>query len=105
MSAKQPEPKKRFTIQEASYHRNGTFGDGFWAIRFRWTPPDTKQEENFIATIFEHSGGCAVLSLDRMETHGVAFGRGNSWRGDEFEPALRAEIDTGDWWTVKAEEA
>jgi len=105
MAAKQPEPKKRFAIQEASYHRNGTFGDGFWAIRFRWSPPDTKKEENFIATIFEHSGGCAVLSLDRMETHGVAFGRGNSWRGDEFDAELRELIDAGDWWLPKEEGA
>ena len=88
-----PEPLK-IVLQEAAYHRNGTCGQGFWAVRFRYAPPDTKKEESFIATIFDDFGGCAVLSLDRMDSHGVAFGRGNSWHGDAFGERLRAEIES-----------
>ena len=83
-------------IQEASFHRNGVCGKGFYAIRFRWQPCGRDAEENFIATLFDSKGYCTVLSLDRMESNGVAFAEGNSWRGDNFEPYLRKAIDRGD---------
>lgn len=82
-------------IQEASFHRNGVGGLGFYAIRFRWKPDDAEAPENFIATLFDEPGGCAVLSLDRIPTMGVAFAHGNSWRGDCFETELRRLIKEG----------
>lgn len=77
-------------VQEISYHRNGIGGEGFYAVRFLWCVD--RGPENFIATVFDGQGQCAVLSLDRVEEHGVAFGR-NSWRGDHVEGRLRKAID------------
>jgi len=76
-------------IQECSFHRNGVGGLGFYAIRFQWKPDDADDPENFLATLFDEAGACAVISLDRIEKCGVAFAQGNSWRGDHFEKELR----------------
>ena len=81
-------------IQEISYHRNGICGEGFYAVRFLWTPEDEPQEESFLAILFDGPGQCAVIGLDRIETVGVAFALGNSWRGDRFEEDLRRAIET-----------
>lgn len=83
----------KIDIQEYSWHRNGICGAAFCAVRFRWNPSDGTGEEGFIATLFDQPGYCAVLSVDRLETNGVAFANGNSWRGDQFEPRLRKMID------------
>ncbi len=85
----------KITIQEASFHRNGVSGLGFYAVRFQWTPDDADKPENFIATLFDEAGACAVISLDRIKSHGIGFGRGNSWRGDHFEDELRRQIKQG----------
>lgn len=77
-------------IQEVSWHRNGISGEGFYAVRFQWGVSGSV--ENFIATVFDAPGHCAVLSLDRMNKSGVAFGE-NSWRGDEIEDRLRQAIE------------
>ena len=79
-------------IQEASFHRNGISGLGFYAIRFQFKPEDAEKPENFLATLFDEQGACAVVSLDRIESHGVGFAKGNSWRGDHFEGELRKRI-------------
>jgi len=78
-------------IKEYSYHRNGVSGNGFYAIIFLYAP-DGGKEETFLATLFEETGSCAVVSLDRIETQGIAFGD-NSWRGDYFEDELREIIE------------
>jgi hypothetical protein len=83
----------KITIQEYAFHRNGVFGEPFWAVRFQWNPGDGKGKEDFLASLFYEKGYCSILSVDRLESHGVAFGRGNSWRGDEFEPRLRKLIE------------
>lgn len=80
-------------IQEIAYHRNGVGGLGFYAIRFQWKPDDSTKLENFLATVFDDAGACAVIGLDRIETQGVAFAGGNSWRGDNFESELRKAIE------------
>ncbi len=79
-------------IQEIAYHRNGISGLGFHAIRFRWQPEGAKNKENFLGILFEEEGSCAVIGLDRIESQGVEFAKGNSWRGDYFEPELRKAI-------------
>ena len=76
-------------IQEIAHHRNGISGKSFYAVRFRWDTGDGV--ENFVGTVFDGGGRCAVLSLDRIAQAGVAFGA-NSWRGDEVEPELRRAI-------------
>ena len=86
---------EKLDIQESSFHRNGISGNGFYAIRFQWKPEDSKDPENFLAIMFDEPGSCAVVSLDRIDEHGVAFARGNSWRGDHFESTLRRHVKEG----------
>jgi len=86
---------KGIKIQEASFHRNGVCGLGFYAIRFQWKPDDSDKPENFLATLFDEDGACAVISLDRIESMGIGFAKGNSWRGDNFERELRRQIKDG----------
>jgi hypothetical protein len=81
---------QKIEVQEISYHRNGIAGEGFYAVRFRWETD--RGMENFIGTVFDGRGQCAVLSLDRIAANGVAFGV-NSWRGDTVEAALRVAIE------------
>lgn len=80
---------QKIEVQEVAYHRNGIAGEGFHAVRFRWETD--RGIENFVGTVFDGSGRCAVLSLDRIAESGVAFGD-NSWRGDVVEPELRRAI-------------
>jgi len=81
-------------IKEYSYHRNGVSGNGFYAIIFLHAPDESIKEETFLATLFDEPGSCAVISLDRIEKCGIAFAKGNSWRGDNFENELREIIET-----------
>ena len=80
-------------IQEIAYHRNGICGAPFHAIRFvgKVDGYDEPETANFLATLFDEPGHCAVICLDRLPEHGVAFGP-NSWRGDCFEPELREAV-------------
>lgn len=79
-------------IIEKAYHRNGVSGEGFWAVRFQHRPDQFSPTETFVATLFAGEGQCAVLSVDRLASWGVAFGH-NSWRGDTFESQLRQAIN------------
>lgn len=66
---------------KASYHRNGTMGEGFYLCRFlfRHCGNDLIDMQ---AIVFDGPGRVAVTS-ERLN---------DRWRGDEFEPALRAAI-------------
>ena len=81
----------KLTIQEIAYHRNGVGGEDFNVVRFRIR----RGKENLLAIVFSTPGQCAVLNLDLIPTVGVEFAK-NSYRGDEFEDALRAAIDQQD---------
>lgn len=82
-------------VLQVDWHRNGIGGEGFYAVLFRWRT--NKGVENFLGTLFDRAGQCAVVSLDRIGEHGVSFGF-NSWRGDVVEDRLRKAIR--DWpWT------
>ena len=76
-------------VHEIVRHRNGVGGAPFYAVRFLGGK-DVEGRE-FIATVFDEQGCCAVLAVDHLDTEGVAFGV-NSRRGDRFEPELRAAI-------------
>lgn len=77
-------------IKQIDYHRNGTRANGFHAVLFSW------EKQNFLATVFDGEGDCAVICLDMIATSGVSHGS-NSWRGDDFEDALRKAIK--DHWS------
>ena len=77
-------------IKQIDYHRNGIGGEGFYAVLFS-TTKDGGDKENMLATVFPAEGHCAVIDLDLVPEYGVTFGA-NSWRGDNYEPELRAAI-------------
>jgi hypothetical protein len=77
---------------QVSYHRNGVSGQGFHIVLFGWHDPEAKRVRSMMATVFEAPGACAVLDVDETAAGNIAFAQGNSWRGDDFEPALRQAI-------------
>lgn len=63
------------------YQRNGVHGAPFHAVAFRYG------KRHLVAAVFEESGFCAVIEPANPR---------NAWRGDDFEPPLRAAIATAD---------
>lgn len=77
---------------QIAYHRNGITGKGFHVVLFTWRDPDDKRPRPMMATVFEDTGAIAVLDVAETASSNIAFAQGNSWRGDEFEQELRAQI-------------
>lgn len=80
-----PEDQK-VVIERVAYHRNGIAGNGFHVILFQQLD-GTKM----VGTIFEEAGNIAVFDRDLVGQHKIDFCE-NSWRGDEFEQALREAV-------------
>ena len=81
-------------VIEIAYHRNGVNGSGFHVVRFKWYERGERQNHNnMLAIVFEAADHVAVLDADKLPV--IVFGV-NSWRGDDFEPELRAAIKA---WT------
>ena len=78
-------------VTETAYHRNGVSGEGFYIITFKWKPEGEKPR-NMVAVLFDEPGQCAVQDIDETAKGNITFGQGNSWRGDDFEPAMRKAI-------------
>ena len=76
-------------ITNASWHRNGISGVGFYAILF----DDLDEEKKMVASLFDESGYCAVYDVAQLAEGNIAFACGNSWRGDRYEEALRPLLD------------
>jgi hypothetical protein len=74
----------KIKITEASYHRNGIGGVGFYAILF-----DSSENGRMVASLFDESGYCAVYSVEELTKSNITFANGNSWRGDVYEAQLR----------------
>lgn len=85
----------KLSIIEASYHRNGVGGIGFYAILFNDLEAESENQNPMIASLFDGdvegqlSGFCAVYSVPELKAENIAFAQGNSWRGDRYESALR----------------
>ena len=75
-----------------AYHRNGVSGMGFYVLTFTWRESRRGPGRRMVATVFEERGQLAVLDIDALTQDNIAFAQGNSWRGDEFEAALREHI-------------
>lgn len=75
-------------IVAASYHRNGICGIGFHAILF-----DDPNNGRMVASLFDEPGCCAVYKVEELAAGNVAFAGGNSWRGDNYEAALRPMLE------------
>lgn len=78
----------KVTIVQASWHRNGISGIGFYAILF-----DDAEQGRMIASLFDEAGYCAVYKVDELAKGNTLFARGNSWRGDRYADALRPALE------------
>jgi len=77
-------------IIDASYHRNGVCGYGFYAILFKDNDPsEDHYGRPMIASLFDEPNYCAIYSVPMLTDGNIKFAHGNSWRGDAFEHYLR----------------
>lgn len=74
-------------IIDASFHRNGIAGQGFYAILFK------DRDKTMIASLFDDPGYCAVYEVSQLQEGNIKFAKGNSWRGDHYEGKLRALLE------------
>jgi hypothetical protein len=74
-------------VRGVSRHRNGIGGAPFWAVLFTHDD-DEGRERLLVATVFDREFAVAVVSADRLAAGEVD----ERWRGDRFEPELRAAI-------------
>lgn len=78
----------RLQIIDLAYHRNGVAGRPFKVALV----DDANLGDVKLVIMFEEEGYTAVLSVDKLhEDEDISFGT-NSWRGDEYETALRSEM-------------
>ncbi|MCI0349554.1 MAG: hypothetical protein L0Z53_09040 [Acidobacteriales bacterium] len=75
-------------VLEASWHRNGVGGAGFFAVLF-----EEKEQGRMLAALFDEPAYCAVFHLGELAKENITFGYGNSWRGDSYEAALRPAVE------------
>ena len=75
----------KLTPTALDYHRNGISGAPFHVLLFR------DGQSLKLGIVFEQPDHCAVLDVQKLAEGDIAFGS-NSWRGDQFEPALRRAI-------------
>ena len=68
--------------------RNGVCGAPFDVVLFEDQGPDGSRK---IAILFEGDSLCAVLDVAKLAASDIAFGS-NSWRGDDYESALRQSL-------------
>jgi hypothetical protein len=87
-------------IQGYDRHRNGVAGSSFYVILFDFKDEDDGQNRHMVAIyrprlgsdgdpVNEFSPDCAVLDLVESVRGNIAMAKGNSWRGDRFEHAIR----------------
>ena len=76
-------PALEITDTRITYHRNGCTGKGFHVVQFTWD--NYGEPVRLFGIVFAEPGHCAVIYADREP-------QTSDWRGDQFEPALRAAI-------------
>ena len=76
----------RITVEAVARHRNGVAGSPFHVVLFR------EGEGRKLAVIFGELCHVAVLDLTLAAAGEVRFGF-NSFRGDVYEPLLRAAVE------------
>jgi hypothetical protein len=79
---------KPITVITKAHHRNGICGAPFHAIVFT---DDDNEDNPKLGIVFDQEAHCAVLDVMKLANGDIAFGS-NSWRGDDYESALRAAI-------------
>ncbi len=81
----------KLKIIDTAHHRNGIDGAPFNVALFEDAGPDGGCK---LAILFDEPHYCAVLDVAKLAAGDIAFGS-NSWRGDDYEPALRRAIRHG----------
>ncbi len=74
------------TIERIEFHRNGICGAPFHAVLFH-----DSEAGRMVGIVFDEPYHVAALNIDKLSLGDIAFGS-NSWRGDHYEPMLRAAI-------------
>ena len=77
----------KLNIIDIACHRNGICGAPFTVVLFEDGGGEGTRK---VAILFEREYHCAVLDPAAVVMGDIAFGS-NSWRGDRYESALRAE--------------
>jgi len=79
-------------VNSIVYHRNGVFGQPFYAVLFE------SEGRRMLATVLNKEAdtnigaiNCFVVDVDKAAEGNVRFGE-NSYRGDNFADELRAAI-------------
>lgn len=75
-------------LQDIAHHRNGGGGASFWVVRFI-----DGAHRLMLAVVFDAPHHVAVFESASLAAGDIEFGS-NSWRGDGYEPHLRAAIRT-----------
>ena len=78
----------KLKIIAIAHHRNGICGAPFDVVLFEDTGPEGGRK---VAILFEGDSFCAVFDVAKLAAGDIEFGS-NSWRGDKFEPGLRAAV-------------
>ncbi|WP_254508993.1 hypothetical protein [Anatilimnocola floriformis] len=72
-------------IENIAAHRNGVHGAPFCTVNFQ------VEGDRMIGIVFEKAAHIAVFHLGKLAEGNITFGE-NSWRGDQYEAALRSAI-------------
>lgn len=78
---------EQYQLVAVSYHRNGIGGNGFHVVLF-----SDHDQGLMVANVFDERGSVAVLNVQMLVDGNIEFAKGNSWRGDHYEPWLREQI-------------
>ena len=78
----------RIRLIDTAHHRNGICGAPFHVFLFDDTSDENTRK---LGILFEKPHHCAVLDVAKLAEGSIAFGV-NSYRGDNFEPALRRAL-------------
>jgi hypothetical protein len=73
-------------LRDIAHHRNGGGGASFWVLRFQ-----DGEGRDMLGVVFDEPRHVAVFEHGRLARGDIEFGS-NSWRGDGYEPHLRAAI-------------
>jgi hypothetical protein len=82
----------KLTIERVAYHRNGISGQGFYVVCFIKSAEPGEPAAPMVGVVFQRRGHVAVFDRAKLAQADIFFAQGNSWRGDNFEPALRQAI-------------
>jgi hypothetical protein len=79
---------RHLQIVNAAFHRNGIGGAPFYVALV----DDPDESDTKLVIMFENEMHTAVLSLDKLiQNEDIDFGS-NSYRGDQYDAALRDEL-------------